>query len=194
MDLCSFTEILYVHHAELDEKNLLKFFFNSIGISISTFLATALTTFSPAALTAEVTLVWDAPVGAYADSYSVYYGLSSRSYSHKVFVDGQTRYTLTGLDGGETYYIAVTARRGASSAESDFSNEVSVKIPVDDSDKDGMPDSFETANGFDPLDATDARSDSDRDGLTNLEEYRVGRNPMVNEGAVFQIIKSLLLD
>ena len=141
-----------------------------------------------------MTLVWDAPVGAYADSYSVYYGSSSRNYSHRVFVDGRTRYTLTGLDSGKTYYIAVTARRGASSIESDFSNEVSVNIPAADSDQDGMPDSFETANGFDPLDASDARSDRDRDGLSNLEEYRVGRNPTINENAVLQIIRSLLLE
>ena len=39
-----------------------------------------------------------------------------------------------------------------------------------DDDNDGMPDSFETANGFDPLNSGDASQDADGDGFTNLEE------------------------
>ena len=39
-----------------------------------------------------------------------------------------------------------------------------------DDDNDGMPDTWEIANGFDPLDASDAPLDFDGDGFTNLEE------------------------
>ncbi|MGH9902740.1 MAG: putative Ig domain-containing protein, partial [Pyrinomonadaceae bacterium] len=46
-----------------------------------------------------------------------------------------------------------------------------------DSDADGMPDSFETANNLDPHNPTDAPQDADGDGLTNLEEFRRGTNP-----------------
>jgi cell division protein FtsN len=41
----------------------------------------------------------------------------------------------------------------------------------DDDDGDGMPDTWELQYSLDPLDASDATVDSDRDDFTNLEEY-----------------------
>ncbi|MBS3141837.1 hypothetical protein J4464_00435 [Candidatus Woesearchaeota archaeon] len=46
-----------------------------------------------------------------------------------------------------------------------------------DSDNDGMDDSCEIANGFNPEDASDASGDVDDDGLTNSEECQLGTNP-----------------
>ena len=46
-----------------------------------------------------------------------------------------------------------------------------------DDDNDGMPDGFETAAGFNPLDPTDAAGDADGDGFTNLEEFQAGTDP-----------------
>lgn len=44
--------------------------------------------------------------------------------------------------------------------------------PADfDTDADGMPDAWETQNGFDPGDANDRNADADGDAYTNLEEY-----------------------
>lgn len=43
-----------------------------------------------------------------------------------------------------------------------------------DSDRDGLPDSFEIINGYDPYFADDASNDTDSDGLTLLQEYRQG--------------------
>jgi hypothetical protein len=40
-----------------------------------------------------------------------------------------------------------------------------------DSDRDGMPDTWETAQGFNPNLASDRNGDKDSDGYTNLEEY-----------------------
>ena len=38
-------------------------------------------------------------------------------------------------------------------------------------DKDGMPDAWETANGLNPNDASDATKDCTGDGYTNIEKY-----------------------
>ena len=46
-----------------------------------------------------------------------------------------------------------------------------------DADNDGLPNDYETANGLNPVDASDAQSDSDMDGLTALEEYNLGTSP-----------------
>jgi uncharacterized repeat protein (TIGR01451 family) len=43
-----------------------------------------------------------------------------------------------------------------------------------DSDNDGLPDSYEIANGLNPADPSDALLDTDSDGLNNLEEFGAG--------------------
>ena len=44
-------------------------------------------------------------------------------------------------------------------------------VPTKDSDRDGMPDVWESANGLDPNDAADADLDRNADGYPNIEEY-----------------------
>jgi hypothetical protein len=46
-----------------------------------------------------------------------------------------------------------------------------------DSDRDGMPDEWETSNGLFPKNQLDANLDPDNDGLTNLQEYQKGTDP-----------------
>ncbi len=46
-----------------------------------------------------------------------------------------------------------------------------------DSDADCMPLDWETANGFNPSDPSDASGDADGDGALNREEYAAGTNP-----------------
>jgi hypothetical protein len=43
--------------------------------------------------------------------------------------------------------------------------------PPVDTDRDGMPDAWETAQGFNPNNAADGKLDQDGDGYTNVEEY-----------------------
>lgn len=46
-----------------------------------------------------------------------------------------------------------------------------------DSDGDGMPDKWEQKYGLDPKDPSDAKSDINRDGYTNIEKYINGIDP-----------------
>ncbi len=52
-------------------------------------------------------------------------------------------------------------------------------VPTNDADNDGMPDTWETANGLNPNDASDATADPDGDGRDNLTEFIEGTNPAV---------------
>ncbi len=52
--------------------------------------------------------------------------------------------------------------------------------PSIDTDGDGLPDSYETNNGLNPL-VNDGALDADGDGLTNLQEYIRGTNPKVKD-------------
>lgn len=48
----------------------------------------------------------------------------------------------------------------------------SIKRPSDwDTDRDGMPNAWETLNGLNPNDPGDGNGDENKDGFTNLEEY-----------------------
>lgn len=46
-----------------------------------------------------------------------------------------------------------------------------------DDDNDNLPDTYETANHFNPLDSSDAQQDTDNDGSSNIVEYEAGTDP-----------------
>jgi hypothetical protein len=46
-----------------------------------------------------------------------------------------------------------------------------------DDDNDGLPDVWENKYGLNPFNANDARQDTDRDGLSNLDEYKYKTDP-----------------
>lgn len=50
-----------------------------------------------------------------------------------------------------------------------------------DSDQDGIDNAYEEAHGFDPYDAEDATKDADSDGRTNLDEYLLGSDPLIDD-------------
>jgi Concanavalin A-like lectin/glucanases superfamily/PA14 domain/Bacterial Ig-like domain len=51
-------------------------------------------------------------------------------------------------------------------------------VPPVDTDKDGMPDDWETQYGFNPNDPSDAALDFDKDGTSNLDEFKNGSDPV----------------
>ncbi len=90
----------------------------------------------------DITLTWDASTSPNVDGYRIHYGQSSGNYPNKVLVGNQTSYTLSGLDGGRIYYIAVTALEANGTGESDFSDEIVVKIPEEQTGWDTITDTY----------------------------------------------------
>jgi hypothetical protein len=56
-----------------------------------------------------------------------------------------------------------------------------------DTDNDGMPDGWETANGLNPSSDADAQEDPDGDQIDNLSEYLAGTDPW-DPNSVFRIL------
>lgn len=76
----------------------------------------------------SVTLAWDPHPDPTVKTFVVYYGTNSGSYTMATNVGNVTMATIRGLNDGTQYFFAVTAQNG-SGLESEFSNEVTNKIP-----------------------------------------------------------------
>ena len=132
---------------------------------IFVFLAVLVSMPSPYASAAAVTLVWDPNTEADVSGYRVYYGVASRNYTTDVDVGNKTSHTLTDLEPGKHYYLAVTAYN-SSKQESAYSNEVSYTVASFDSDGDGISDQDEmNIYHTDPNNA-----DTDGDGIKDGAE------------------------
>ncbi|HEV8348494.1 MAG TPA: carboxypeptidase regulatory-like domain-containing protein [Vicinamibacterales bacterium] len=124
--------------------------------------------------------------------------LTSRGQTEQLSVRGTlpngTARDLTGASTG-TFYATSNARIATVSSEGlvtavgpgqviiSARNEgvlgsavVTVSVP-NDADLDGATDEWERANGLNPNDPNDASQDADNDGLTNLQEFKLGTNP-----------------
>ena len=75
------------------------------------------------------------------------------------------------------YYFVIQAQDEAENL-GPISNMAMAKSFAQDTDSDGMPDQWEIAYGLNPSSSGDANLDPDGDGLTNLQEYQHGTNPI----------------
>lgn len=82
----------------------------------------------------DVTLSWDPPSFNEDGStiinlsgYNLYYGTTSRDYTHNVHIGNVTTYQIANLTDGATYYMAITAY-DSSGSESNYSDEISITL------------------------------------------------------------------
>jgi Malectin domain/Bacterial TSP3 repeat len=121
---------------------------------------------------ARVSLSWNAPTTNQNGTsltdlagHKVHYGLAPRSYNVTADVGLATSAVLSDLEAGQTYYFAVTAY-DTSGNQSALSDEVPYRIPLTDTDGDGLTDEEErTIYGTDPT-----RADTDGDGINDGTE------------------------
>ena len=88
------------------------------------------------AQSAQVTLAWNRHDDSRVVGYNVYHGSSSGEYTDTADAGNETRYTVTGLEEGKTYYFVVTAYDAAGS-ESDPSEEVQQTVKVSSNEAGG---------------------------------------------------------
>jgi uncharacterized protein YkwD len=115
------------------------------------------------------------------------YILSARA----VFWDG-----YAASEWGDTFSVIANSDSDGDGVENSVDNCVAISNPLQenydgdsegdvcdvDDDNDGMPDVWENEYGLNPLNASDADSDLDSDGVTNLNEYLEGTDPLIGQG------------
>lgn len=110
-------------------------------------------------------------------------GTQARTYIGSATSDGGGDWTLD-VDVASLYpglYVTAMAT-DASGNTSNVATGIAIPgTPKLDTDNDGMPDEFETTNGFDPDNPLDAFGDADENGTSNVMEYISGSSGPAEE-------------
>ena len=106
------------------------FFCPRLDIRVLLYILLSVLIFVPSlASAAQVSLSWKESTGTNIAGYKIHYGNYSGNYQYTVNVGKSTSCTISALTEGETYYFAASAY-DTDKVESDYSNEVSYKIPI----------------------------------------------------------------
>jgi hypothetical protein len=102
--------------------------------------------------------------------------ISYQWYFNNAIIPGATTpsLTLNGVQAGNAGNYTAIATNTSGSATSDAAI---LTVVNPDADNDGLPDAWETSNGFNPADPADATLDFDHDGQNNRDEYLAGTDP-----------------
>lgn len=126
----------------------------------------------------SLSFTWEPSSGDVAH-YNVYLSVKEQPYG--LFCKTPTNFFQVDGEDGKSYVVQVEAEdgSGATGPISDPSEKIVVFLngSANDTDGDGMPDSWEASYGLNPFDPGDGSRDLDDDGLTNIEEWSAGTLP-----------------
>ncbi|MFK8020929.1 MAG: Ig-like domain-containing protein, partial [Pseudomonadales bacterium] len=111
---------------------------------------------------------WNADSESYQSSE--YFNFAGVIPSRMTLFESSRNFTGAGINGGN---YEVRAWAVDVNGKQSVGPRIEFSVARRDTDNDGMADSFETANGFNPNDPADANLDADGDGLTNLQESQI---------------------
>ena len=126
----------------------------------------------------SLSFTWEPSSGDVAH-YNVYLSVEEQPYG--LFCEAPTNFCQVDGEDGKSYVVQVEAEDGSgiTGPISDPSEKIVVFLngSANDTDGDGMPDSWEASYGLNPFDPGDGSGDLDDDGLTNSEEWAAGTLP-----------------
>lgn len=133
------------------------------------------------ARTRSLTVSWTAATDANGvTGYEVQLTSTASGGTTQTVATTATTQTFSSLTGNTTFNASVRARDAAGNWSAwTAATSLATLDPNGDADQDGIPNGWEEDNNLNPNSATDAVLDGDGDGLTNIAEFNLGKNPAV---------------